>query len=500
MPITRREMLLLAAALGAVPLSGCERAVSEITERMGERIPDHLSELYNADIDFFFHLLSRAGFGPWPGEVAAARKMGLEAWLEQQLHPEQIDDAACEWRARRFETIHLDPGTCYEYKKNVLRDELVRYKLVRAIYSKRQLFEAMVDFWTDHLNINIEKTDCIYLKAADDRLVVRPNALGKFRDLIRASATSAAMLVYLDGNENRKANASGIPNENYARELLELHTLGVHGGYTQHDVFEVARCLTGWHIHTPWQRGKVYFDGKLHDDGEKHVLGQRIPAGGGPSDLDRVVAIACAHPSTATHIARKLVTRFVADDPPESLISSVSQAFHGSDGDIKTTLKAVFTSDEFAAHRGNKLKRPFQFLVSCLRATGADSYVHQSVGEYLTRMGHGPFQYPTPDGYPEKADHWVSSLLWRWNFAIALTSGRIQSTTVSLPALATAVGAKAMDGKEATNAFFSHFTGRTPNVDELQALLPAAVNSATAAIDSERLVGLIMASPAFQRC
>src|SRR2546422_5567793 len=222
----------------------------------------------------------------------------------------------------------------------------------------------MTGFWTDHLNINLEKGDCIYLKPSDDRLVIRAHALGNFKELIRASATSPAMLVYLDGKENRKAGPNDVPNENYARELLELHTLGVEGGYTQSDVYEVARCLTGWRLRTGWRKGTVYFDPSLHDDGEKHVLGQLIPAGGGAADLDRVVEIVCKHPSTARHIATKLVRRFVSEAVPAPLVTRGAAVFTATNGDIKSLLRTILNSDEFKAAQGVKFKRPFQFIVS----------------------------------------------------------------------------------------------------------------------------------------
>ena len=193
----------------------------------GQAIPEHVGVAAGEGVDPAFHLLARGSYGVWPGELDRARAMGADAWLTEQLAPETIDDTLCELRARRFETLHHDPGTCYEYKKEVLREEITRHTLLRAVYSRRQLFETMVGFWTDHLNINLEKGDCIYLKPYDDRTVVRAHALGRFRDLIRASATSPAMLVYLDGKENKKASPDDIPNENYGRELLELHTLEI---------------------------------------------------------------------------------------------------------------------------------------------------------------------------------------------------------------------------------------------------------------------------------
>ena len=232
-----------------------------------------------------------------------------------------------------------------------------------------------------------------------------------------------------------------MPNENYARELLELHTLGVDGGYTQSDVYEAARSLTGWRLRTGWRKGTVYFDASLHDDGEKRVLGQLIPAGGGAADLDRIIDIACSHPSTARHIATKLVRRFVSEDVPASLVTRVAEVFTATDGDIKSLLRTILASDEFKAAKGLKFKRPFQYIVSSLRALGADTHAHQPLIEYLQRMGQGPFQYPTPDGYPDRAAPWLGTLLWRWNFAFALASNRVPTVTVALDQLANAIGA-----------------------------------------------------------
>src|SRR5215813_9224583 len=348
MTVTRREWMKGAAAAGgALTTAGCERVISRVTKEFGQTIPEQISVAGGAEIDPSFHLLSRASYGAWPGDLDRVRAMTAEAWIEEQLAPEKIDDALCDLRARRFETLHHEPGTCYEYKKSVLREEITRHTLLRAVYSRRQLFEVMVGFWTDHLNINLEKGDSIYLKPSDDRLVIRAHALGKFRDLIRASAISPAMLVYLDGKENKKAGPADIPNENYARELLELHTLGVDGGYTQSDVYEVARCLTGWRLRTKWRKGTVYFDPALHDEGEKKVLGSRIPPGGGAADLDRVVEIVCHHPSTALHIATKLSRKLVSENPPMTLVDRVSKVFTETGGDIKTMLREVLHSGEF---------------------------------------------------------------------------------------------------------------------------------------------------------
>ncbi|MGH9935231.1 MAG: DUF1800 domain-containing protein [Blastocatellia bacterium] len=500
MTAARREWLkVVAVAGGALPLasvlSGCERVISRVAKEFGQTIPEQIGVAGGVEIDPSFHLLSRASYGVWPGELDRVRAMTAEAWIEEQLAPEKIDDALCDLRARRFETLRHDPGTCYEYKKPVLREEITRHTLLRAVYSRRQLFEVMVGFWTDHLNINLEKGDSIYLKPADDRAVIRAHALGKFRDLIRASAISPAMLVYLDGKENKKANPGDIPNENYARELLELHTLGVNGGYTQSDVYEVARCLTGWRLRTRWRKGTVYFDPSLHDDGEKTVLGHRIPAGAGEKDLDRVVEIVCHHPSTARHIAMKLSRKLVSENPPATLIDRVVKVFTDSGGDIKAMLREALHSAEFKAARGVKFKRPFHFIASCLRATAADTHAHRPLIEYLPRMGQAPFQHPTPDGYPDEAAPWLGTLLWRWNFALALTANQIPSAHVEPRRLMNAIGGSS------PSRLLPHFIGRAGTETELKALNDYAASQGIETNERKaEMLGLILASPAFQRC
>jgi uncharacterized protein (DUF1800 family) len=497
---SRRDILRTTAVTGgavALAAGGCEDGISAVSRRLGQTVPDQVSVAVTDSIDPAHHLLSRAGYGPWPGDLARVREVGEAAWIEQQLDPASIDDAACTLRARRFETIHLRPGDCYEFKKPVLRSEMSRHTLLRAVYSKRQLFEVMVAFWTDHLNIDIEKGDCIYLKPSDDREVIRKHALGKFRDLILASATSPAMLVYLDGNQNAKAKPSDVPNENYARELLELHTLGVRGGYTQTDVSEAARCLTGWRVRHPWRKGTVYFDPDLHDDGAKRVLGHEIPAGGKESDLRRVVEIACAHPATSQHIARKLCQRFVSEDPPAALVERVAQVFRDTDGEIKPTVRTLLTSDEFRASAGQKFKPPFRFVASALRAVGADTHAHDPLVDYLSRMGQGVFQHPTPDGYPDEAAPWLGTLLWRWNFAFALAAGKVPTVKVPVEELAKALG---VDGAGAATreTIFRYLAGGKPTAGQAQALDQAAVALGDKAAVSD-VLAVVMASPAFQR-
>jgi uncharacterized protein (DUF1800 family) len=367
----------------------------------------------------------------------------------------------------------------------VLLDDLTRATVLRAVLSERQLYEVMVQFWTDHFNIDPSKAEAKWLKAADDRDVIRAHALGNFREMLRASAVSPAMLWYLDGRANRRVKAEDKPNENYGRELLELHTLGVHGGYTQQDVMEVARCLTGWTVRDKKKffKGRVEFHAWEHDDGAKRVLGVDIPAGLGARDLDRVLEIVVAHPSTAKHVAWKLCRRFIADEPPAAAVTATAAAFAQSGGDVKATLRALFATEEFWQRevRGGKFKRPFHFVVSALRATNAETDAAKPVVDYLVRMGHAPFRYATPDGYPETATHWQSSLLWRWNFASSLASNGIKGTSIAADELRARVG-----GDE---ALMATVLGRKPSDAERGAYR-----------DSGAGLALLLASPAFQQC
>jgi len=388
-------------------------------------------------------------------------------------------------------------GELFEYQEDLLQHELMRGTLARAVFSERQLFEVMVEFWSDHFNIDPSKGDCKWLKVADDREVIRQHALGKFSDMLRASALSPAMLWYLDGRVNRRENMSATPNENYARELLELHTLGVHGGYTQKDVMEVARCLTGWTVRSKnekpyFQIGKVEFKLDQHDCAAKEVLAHRIPAVPttasqeqrellAQQELDQVLRIVTSHPATARHIGAKLCQHFIADEPPAAAVEAVASAFSSSDGDIRTTLRALFATDEFKGERGNKFKRPFRYTASTLRATGAKTDSGLEIIDYLQRMGHAPFNYPTPDGYPEPAAPWMGTLLWRWNFALALSENKIKGTNIDVMELRKASGGDP--------ALMAHLLGRTATPDEAQAYDESGAGLA-----------LMLASPAFQMC
>jgi uncharacterized protein (DUF1800 family) len=373
------------------------------------------------------------------------------------------------------------------YKENDLRPaqfitgELQMSRILRAVYSERQLQEVMVDFWTNHFNVFAGKGADRWFLTSYDRDTIRPHTLGKFYDLLVADAQSPAMLFYLDNHQSVSPNAQmpqrgggrgplaqlmrndqpqrpqpqqqrrGI-NENYARELMELHTLGVDGGYTQKDVQEVARCFTGWTILQPRGggvaanalmgrdnrdgQGRFIFRPMVHDNGEKIVLGHKIPAGGGIKDGLMVLDILTHHPSTAKFIATKLVRRFVADEPPPALVDRAAQTFIKTDGDIREVLKVIFFSPEFNSKDAYrvKIKRPFELAVSAVRTLGADTNGGPQLHQWVARMGQPLYGFQTPNGYSDVAENWVNTgaLLERMNFALALVSNRIPGTRVDL--------------------------------------------------------------------
>ena len=332
--------------------------------------------------------------------------------------------------------------------------ELQRAKLLRAVYSDRQLYELMVDFWENHFNIFANKDDDRYLLTSYDRDTIRPFAMGRFRDLLGATAHSPAMLFYLDNwrssvprpypaTKDKPAGVDGGLNENYARELMELHTLGVDGGYTQKDVQEVARCFSGWTIQKPNEQGLFLYRPGLHDDGEKVVLGHKILPGGGIADGERVLDILATHPATARFIATKLARRFISDEPPQSVIDRAAAVFLKTDGSIRETLRAIVTSPEFfspAAYRA-KMRSPFEYVAAAMRALNAETDGDRPVLDAIGRMGQPVFGRITPDGYADRADQWLSSgaMVARLNFAAALTANRIKGTKIDLARLLSGV-------------------------------------------------------------
>lgn len=496
----------------------------------------------------------------------------------------------------------LDEGRMAREKVNQSGSQLVMNKIVRAAESEKQLNEVMVDFWSNHFNIDATKVRAA--KVVDDQQVIRPHVLGKFRDLLNASSTSAAMMIYLDnaqsvapratpqrpggpqitleqlkrgaerglpqamlqyGRIQERAKAEGITeeeafkrfqgaqrpggqaqrqglNENYARELMELHTLGVDGGYTQKDVTEAARCLTGWGIRGGRYSGEFEFHPFLHDQGEKEVLGKKFPAGGGMEDGKMLLDLLASHPSTMRFISTKLCRRFVSDDPPKSLVDKCVETWKRTDGDIKSILKTIFDSPEFFSETAYKakIKSPFEYVVSAVRATGAsvlpeppapvgpggfrpaggfravgagiNVFAPNGNGQVNPRLlsgqigtlGEPLFNYGFPTGYPEESTKWVSAgaLIGRINFALSLVNGRISDVDMSkaitndnsldgkpLTAQVDAV-AKSLLGTELTPAT------RATLLKQLQADDSRAASSIA---DTRRIASLLLGSPDFQR-
>lgn len=476
----RRRFLGLAAASAAgTALSGCG-SLERIFGVGAAALP-------TVDAPPIVHLLNRVTFGPVGAEIDLARRIGAAEYINRQLAPEKIDEPfLLTWRLRQLGDI-LTPDTALLFDEDDRRLVLAlrQATTLRAVYSRRQLYERMVEFWSDHFNIYAFKNEGPQLKVVDDRETVRAHALGSFHDLLMASARSAAMLGYLDNAVNRK----GRPNENYAREVMELHTLGVDGGYTQQDVHELARCLTGWTSQKHWWRGRFEFDADVHDDGAKQVLGLHIAPGGGVTDAERVLAVLAGHPSTARHIARKLCTYFVGN-APDGLVDSVGAVFLHTHGDIKSVVRAVLMSAEFKAGTAI-LKRPFDYLVSALRALNADTDAGAGIQDHLEGMGQSLFGWPMPNGYPVDARSWSGGLIPRWNFALELLSGRINGTHVNIPSL---IAAGRQAGVSAPDAL-AEFAFARPATD---AVVRGVQSRIDPSLDPRQYAAMLLMSPEFQ--
>ena len=539
------------------------------------------------------HILNRLGFGAKPGDKERVKAIGLQRYIDQQLNPSSISDPLAENKVRDLDTVNLstaglfakypNPGALLNqlgievpepagsvpmpqngdaqrddsqqrerrqkinelYRKYNLRPaaqlvpQIVANRVLRAVYSERQLQEVMVDFWQNHFNVFAGKAAVRWYIPSYERDVLRKHALGNFKDLVAGTAQHPAMLFYLDNfqsvapqapapnaNQQRlqRLIASGQPlpaqarerlkrqfnlsdseldlrlkemrsrgsidlrpqqqnqrgiNENYARELMELHTLGVDGGYSQKDIVEVARAFTGWTIADPrgyrraaaatiqnseeqrinrLQRqqgipenvdsGEFFFNPRWHDNGTKTVLGQKIDNGGLTDGL-KVIDILVAHPSTAKHIARKLAVKFVSDKPSEALVARTAEVFKSSKGDIKATLRALFTDKEFFAPENYraKIKTPFELAVSSIRALGGETNASPAMVAMLRKLGELPYGYQAPTGYPDTAEDWVNTgaLLERLNFAVAIASNRIPGSRVDLKSMALADDKRIVD-------------------------------------------------------
>lgn len=375
--------------------------------------------------------LKRTSFGVTPDELTGIQASGVNAYIAQQLDYESIDTTVLEDEITA--RYPLSTQTAAELRDGFpenfgeIVEDLVGATLLRAYASPRQLYEVMVEFWSNHFSIHLINGIIPLLKPTDDRDVIRPNALGSFSDLLHASAKSPAMLYYLDNY----LNFAGEPQENYARELLELHTVG-DGNFTENDVKEVARCFTGWTINI--NTGLFTFVPFLHDDDSKTVLGEFIPAGGGITDGERVLDILAASPDTAQFVATKLCRRFISDTPDPAVISDVADAFTQSDGDIVTTLQALFASAAFTDSVDQKLTRPMEFVGQLVRglrtdANSPDDDTIRIAFAVLNLLGQVPFYWVPPNGYPDVTGYWgsTSGFLNRWRIALALNDAGVQA-------------------------------------------------------------------------
>ncbi len=506
------------------------------------------------------HLLNRLAFGPSPSDRVEVDRLGAAGWISQQLTPGK--DERMEARLANFKTLSMGIDEAYraypplqtrvkqagmtpkqmdpEQLKVELaamaatyRDELPRQllieatqaRLLRAANSRRQLEEVLVDFWFNHFNVSAEKDKTRWMVSAYERDAIRPHVFGKFRDLLGATAKHPAMLFYLDnwlstreGFDLRdyrrgdkiagagKQTVLGL-NENYARELIELHTVGVHAGYTQADVREAARALTGWSIEL--REGADTFGGfayrdVAHDKGSKQVFGLALAAGGRMDDGERLLDFLARHPATAQFIALKLCRRFVSDTPPEALVSAVAAEFLRTDGDLGATYKAIFTSrafwsdDAFAA----KTKTPLEFVVSAVRATGTLDSAEQPLGAALDALEMPLYRAQPPTGYAETADAWVNAgaLVSRINFGLKLARGEVRGVRLALPSVCGKVD-------EVIDALSLQLLGSKPS-DATRATLKAAVAGAedqgaddgeTRIVNVQQVAGLLLGSPEFQK-
>jgi uncharacterized protein (DUF1800 family) len=426
--------------------------------------------------------------------------------------------------------------------------ELPELVVVRGVESDRQLAEVMADFWSNHFNVFVGKNlDRVYLPDYIEH-TIRPRVFGRFEDLLIATAKSPAMMIYLDNAESvapgsrppqmdrlarqsfplfargfrgrpgrfpmpigpagsdsarrlaAQRRATGL-NENYARELMELHTLGVDGGYTQKDVTEVARVLTGWSVRPPPQGGGFVFNDWAHDRGEKTVLGQDFPAGHGEDEGMRLLKLLAEHPSTMHFVSGKLCARFVSDTPPDGCVDDAVMAWKRSGGDIREVLRAIFHSPDFwaAPNTGNKVKTPLEFVVSAVRAVGGVPDTTPRLANAVARLGQPLYQHVAPNGYPEHEEDWVNSgaLLGRMNMAVALAANRLPGVTVN-PDL-DGVLPLAPDHEALVQAVDRLILGGRMSAQTRKAILDQLADVADPVQARALAVGLALGGPEFQR-
>ena len=576
--LSRRPMVCAAFVLA----SACTRgARKDVTPPLAESAPEAAAREAGAQdppaltrAETIEHILSRATFGASPQDRARLQLAGVAVFLEEQLHPETIDDSALDGRLAAFDVLRKGPDTLVQNlvaqrkmrQEEKRRDEMIKdappppddamgapespppakapkglrkqlgkagsgpgfdyvaqlsqAKLLRAVSSERQLQEVMADFWFNHFNVFAGKDQEAALLPGYEERVLRPNALGSFPDLLEDTAHSPAMLIYLD-NWRSSAPTPPVParrwapwlrnnqgkapkpqkrglNENYARELLELHTLGVDGGYTQQDIVEVARCFTGWTVDQPQKDPRFIFRAQLHDFGEKRVLGHLIPAGRGEEDGALVLKILEEHPATARFIARKLARRFVSDDPPEELVEEIAYTYTRTRGDIRSMLRTLFESPAFWSRRAlrAKVRSPLELVAAAVRGLGASVDDPMSLARAVARIGQPLYAAQPPTGYPDLAQTWLGSgaLLARIDFGLQLASGQLEGVKVDLSRLAGGGPEQTLD-RAASELGATDLSEKTRGyiLDQLRQAPPKPD------LQAARAVGLLLGAPELQR-
>ncbi|HEY4303844.1 MAG TPA: DUF1800 domain-containing protein [Gemmatimonadaceae bacterium] len=517
------------------------------------------------------HALNRLAFGPRPGDVEAVASMGVDKWIARQLDAESIPEhgvgllTSLQSQTRTTADLVADYPTQAEVnmllrpkgannqiltpppgvdsallrrvqtRQNQINAQVYPAKMIRAISSDRQLLEVMTNFWENHFSVYSGKA-IPYALDQYDREVIRPHALGKFRDLLSAVARSPEMMFYLDNWDSavdtlhanaderirvmrrlaspdsdarafarlphRRFVANGL-NENYARELMELHTLGVDGGYSQQDVIAVARAFTGWSIDTPALGAKFLYRPEWHDADAKVILGHALAPGRQMEDGEEVLRILAASPATARFITTKLARHFIADDPPASVVDRCSKAYLSSDGDIRETMRCIVTGPEFfsRAAYGAKVKTPFELVASTIRAVGGVGDTTQRLPQQAARLGQPIFGRSTPDGWPDRGEDWLNSgaVLNRINFALAVASGAIPGSRPADWPFAAALRTASRD--QQVRAVAHDLLGDDVSPETIQALESGSVKTPTSGANLTGLpavVGLALGSPEFQ--
>jgi uncharacterized protein (DUF1800 family) len=458
------------------------------------------------------HVLNRLSFGPRPGDIESVKSTGIETYIQSQLksdsiaHPKSLTQQLNSLKTLQLSPVELlgddrqrrvnkqgqqpIPGrtmAARQQRRKVL-EEAIQGRLLHAVESPRQLQEVMVDFWYNHFNVFSGKGQGRFLVGNYEEQAIRPHVLGKFHTLLEATAKHPAMLFYLDNWQNTAPNSPGARgrfqglNENYARELMELHTLGVDGGYAQQDVITLARIFTGWGfprfrqgVSDGRDRSEFYFDATRHDSSDKVFLGQTIK-GGGIEEGEQALDILARHPATARHISYKLAQYFVADEPPQPLVDKLAKRFQEKEGDIRAVLDTLFHSSEFLdpKYYNAKFKTPYRYVISAIRATGTDIRDFRPVFGFLRQLGMPPYGCQTPDGYKNTQSAWLNpdAMLRRISFATALVTGR-------------SLGYEPVDAQLLSQTLGNNFSPETKAV--------------MASTDKQMQVALMLGSPEFMR-